>query len=392
MAWNKEQHSTYSAGQGGTTIPLNRAGAIGQCNEMKIWNDRVAACRDALTILLRASLQYSNTSMARKHLGLSLTVCALFFALCSSIEAQEIGKTHRIGVLSPARPLAPSISTVVNLLSPALRDLGYIEGKNLVIERRFAHGNADRLPQFARELVQLKMDVIVAVSPTAINPAKNATARIPIVMGFGKDPVRDGLVTSLARPGGNITGVVVAPEDVLAGKRVELIKEAIPGARRIAILATDEPSSRLQVHEAEKIASALGVKLVIVELRSGEHNSAFAHMTAARSDALFVLASSILNSNQDKTIQLAAQHRLPAIYEWPENAEAGGLMAYGSNLGGLSRRVAYYIDKVLKGAKPAELPVEQPTNFELVVNLRTAKQIGITIPPNLLARADRIIR
>jgi putative ABC transport system substrate-binding protein len=199
-------------------------------------------------------------------------------------------------------------------------------------------------------------------------------------------------VTSLARPGGNITGVVVAPEDVLAGKRMELIKEAVPRAQRIAILATDEPSSRLQVHEAEKVAPALGVQLVVVEIRGTDYDGAFANMTAARADAVFILASSILNANQDKTIQLTAGHRLPAIYEWPENVEAGGLMAYGTSLNGLSRRVAIYVDKILKGAKPAELPVEQPTKFELVINLKTAKQIGLTIPPRILARADRVIR
>jgi putative ABC transport system substrate-binding protein len=217
--------------------------------------------------------------MRKKVLILQFTICpllytlwllsALLFALCQSVFAQQVRMTYRVGVLSPARPLPASIPTVVNFLPPKLRELGYIEGKNLVIEQRFAHGKADRLPELARELVQLKMDVIVAVSPTAIKPAQNVTTRIPIVMGFGKDPIRDRLVTSLARPGGNITGVVVAPEDVLTGKRMELIKEAVPRAQRIAILATDEPSSRLQVHEAEKVASALGVKLVVVEIRGG---------------------------------------------------------------------------------------------------------------------------
>jgi putative tryptophan/tyrosine transport system substrate-binding protein len=327
-----------------------------------------------------------------KRIVVGLTLSALLLASCDPAVAQQVGKTYQVGVLSPARPLASSIPTVANLLPLKLRELGFTEGKNLLIERRFGHGKADRLPELARELVQLKMDVIVAVSPTAIKPAKNATTRIPIVMGFGKDPIRDGLVTSLARPGGNITGVVVAPEDVLAGKRMELIKEAVPRAQRIAILATDEPSSRLQVHEAEKVASALGVKLVVVEIRGEEYDRAFANMTVARADAVFILASSILNANQDKTIQLTTGHRLPAIYEWPENVEAGGLMAYGTNLHGLSRRVAIYVDKILKGARPTDLPIEQPTKFELVINLKTAKQIGLPIPANLLARADRVIK
>jgi putative ABC transport system substrate-binding protein len=268
----------------------------------------------------------------------------VLFALCSATEAQQVEKIYRVGVLSPARPLAASVPAVVNLLPPMLRELGYIEGNNLKLEQRFAQGRAERLPELARELVHLKMDVIVAVSPTAIEPAKHATAKIPIVMGFGKDPIRDGIIKSLARPGGNVTGVLVAPEDVLAGKRVEIIKETVPRVQRLAVLATDEPSSRLQIHEAEKISRGLGVDLVVIEIRGGEYDKAFASMIAARADAVFVLASSILNANQDKTINLTAQHRLPAIYEWPENDEAGGLMAYGTNLHELSRRVAVYVD------------------------------------------------
>jgi putative ABC transport system substrate-binding protein len=273
-----------------------------------------------------------------------------------------------------------------------LHDLGYIEGRNLQVQRRFAEGKLDRLPQLAKELVDLRMDVIVAVSPTAIKPAQEATKSIPIVMGFGKDPVRDGFIASLARPGGNITGVVVAPEDVLAGKRLELIKEAVPRAGSVAVLATRESSSRLQIQEAEKVASLLGIRLLIVELQNSDYDEAFTNMTAQRANALFVLASPILNAGRDRIIQLAAKHRLPAIYEWPEHAEVGGMMAYGSSLAGLSRRVAWYVERILKGTKPADLPVEQPTRFELVINLKAAKQIGLTIPPNLLARADKVIR
>jgi putative ABC transport system substrate-binding protein len=273
-----------------------------------------------------------------------------------------------------------------------LRDSGYVEGRNLQVERRFAEGKLDRLPQLAKELVDLRMDVIVAVSPTAIKPAQEATKSIPIVMGFGKDPVRDGFIASLARPGGNITGVVVAPEDVLAGKRLELIKEAVPRAGSVAVLATRESSSRLQIQEAEKVASLLGIRLLIVELQNSDYDEAFTNMTAQRANALFVLASPILNAGRDRIIQLAAKHRLPAIYEWPEHAEVGGMMAYGSSLAGLSRRVAWYVERILKGTKPADLPVEQPTRFELVINLKTAKEIGLTIPPNVLARADKVIR
>ena len=236
------------------------------------------------------------------------------------------------------------------------------------------------------------MDVIVAVSPTAIKPAQDATKSIPIVMGFGKDPVRDGFIASFAKPGGNITGVVVAPEDVLSGKRSELLTEAVPRARTIAVLATGEASSKLQIAEVQKIAPQLEVKLAIVELQNTDYEHAFATLAAAKANALFVLASPILNAGRDKIIQLAAKHRLPAIYEWPEQAEVGGMMAYGSSLAGLSRRVAWYVEQIFKGAKPADLPVEQPTKFELVINLKTASNIGVTIPPNVLARADRVIR
>ena len=210
-------------------------------------------------------------------------------------------------------------------------------------------------------------------------------------MGFGKDPVRDGFVTSLAKPGGNVTGVVVAPEDVLAGKRLELITE-VTGAQIIALLATSEPSSKLQIEEALKSAAALRVRLLSVEVHEADFERAFARMTIEKANALFVLASPILNAARARILQLAGNHRMPAIYEWPEHADAGGLMAYGTSLTGLSRRVAWYVDKILKGAKPADLPVEQPTKFELVINLKTAKQIGLTIPPNVLARADKVIR
>ena len=306
-------------------------------------------------------------------------------------SAQQPGKVYRLGFLSPATP-EPSIPSTLNLVPKQLHDSGYIEGRNLQVERRFAEGKFDRLPQMAKELVDLRMDVIVAVSPTAIKPALDATKSIPIVMGFGKDPVRDGFIASLAKPGGNITGVVVAPEDVLAGKRLELIKEAVPRAKTIAVLATGEPSSKLQIKEAQKVAPLLGVKLLVVELQETAYERAFATLAVEKANALFVLASPILNAGRDKIVELAAKHRLPAIYEWPEQADVGGMMAYGSSLAGLSGRVTWYVERILRGAKPADLPVEQPTKFELVINLTTAKQIGLAIPPNVLARADRVIK
>ena len=322
----------------------------------------------------------------------AIALCAILFALGSDASAQTARGVYRLGFLSPAGTLEPSVPSVANLVPKLLRDSGYVEGRNLEIHRRFANGRIDRLPQLAKELVDIRMDLIVAVSPTAIKPAFDATKTIPIVMGFGKDPVRDGLITSLAKPGGNITGVVVAPEDVLAGKRLELIKETVPQAETIAILATSEPSSRLQVEEAQKVAPTLNAKLRVVELQDGDYEKVFRFIVQEKAGAMFVLASPILHAGRNPIIELAAKHRVPAIYEWPEHAEIGGMMAYGSSLAALSRRVAWYVERILKGTKPEDLPVEQPTKFELVINLKTAKQIGLTIPPNVLARADRVIK
>jgi putative tryptophan/tyrosine transport system substrate-binding protein len=304
--------------------------------------------------------------------------------------AQQPGKVYRLGILSPGGVPDPSAATSPNLVPIALRELGYIDGQNLVVERRFAEGKIDRLPALARDLVQLRVDVIVAVSE-AIQAAKEATATIPIVMGFGFNPVEQGFVSSLARPGGNITGVLYASEGQLVSKRLELIREAIPRAARFAVLSTSESDSSDQLHAAQKAASALGVKLVVVEAQGADYDRAFARMAAERADALFVVSSSILNRDRKLIIEGAAQYRLPAMYEWREQVEVGGLMSYGSSLVGLSRRVAAYVDRILKGAKPADLPVEQPTKFELVINLKTAKALGLTIPPSLLARADQVI-
>jgi putative ABC transport system substrate-binding protein len=307
-------------------------------------------------------------------------------------EAQPVGKVYRLGILSPAAVPAPSVATTANLVPLALRELGYIEGGNLVIERRFAEGQLDRLPALARELVQRRVDVIMAVS-TAIAAAKDATATIPIVMGLSDDdPVRLGYVASLAHPGGNITGVTVAAGTMLASKRLELLKEVLPQARRIAGLATGEPGSRAQVQEAQKVASALGVTLVVVEVQGTDYDRACATMAAARADALFVLASAIFTRDRQQIIERAAQYRLPALYEWREQVKVGGLMSYGSSLVALSRRVAAHIDRILKGARVADLPVEQPTKFELVLNLKTAQALGLTLPPTLLFMADEVIR
>jgi putative ABC transport system substrate-binding protein len=306
-------------------------------------------------------------------------------------EAQQVGKVYRLGVLTPGvRPSSPV--TTANLLPLILRDLGYVEGKNLLIEQRFAEGKLDRLPGLARELVQLRMDTLVAVSPPSVKAAKDATNTIPIVMLLSySDPVELGFVASFARPGGNITGVVLAAEPTIVGKRLELIKEVVPRAERIAVLTTGEVQSRTQAQWADRVAPSLGVKLVVVEIRDADYDRAFATMVAERADALLVAASVILSTDRERIIQLAAKHRLPAIYDWREHVEAGGLMAYGGSLSGFVRRAAVYVDRIFKGANPADMPVERATTFELAINLKTAKALGLAIPPSLLQRADQVI-
>jgi len=263
-----------------------------------------------------------------------------------------------------------------------------------VIERRYAEGKTDQLPGLARELVRIPVDVIVPVS-VAVDAAKDATKTIPIVMALAINPVGRGVVSSLARPGGNITGVSYEVGPGIVSKRLELLKEAVPRAVRIAALAAEDSGgprdSGGRWQAPQQAASALGVKLIVVEVRGGEYERAFATMVAERVDALLVVGSPSLSTDRRRVIALAARHRLPAIYEWPEHAEDGGLMAYGASRRDLYRRVAALVDRIFKGANPATLPVEQPAVWELAVNLRTAKALGLTIPPSLLARADHII-
>jgi putative ABC transport system substrate-binding protein len=306
-------------------------------------------------------------------------------------EGQQAGKVYRVGILSPGGVPDPSIATTPNLVPTALRELGYVDGRNLAVERRFAEGISARLPRLARELVQLQVDVIFALGD-GVEAARDASTTIPIVMIFGGDPVARGWVASLSRPGGNITGVTVVAETVLAGKRLELLREAVPGAGRIAVLApSGSGMSGAQLQEAQKAASALRVKLVVVEVQGTDYDRAFATMVAERADGLFVLMSPTLTRDRKLIIERAAKYRLPAIYEWREQVEVGGLMSYGGSIKDLSRLVAVYVDKILKGAKPADLPIEQPSKFELVINMKTAKALGLTIPPSLLLRADQVI-
>jgi len=318
--------------------------------------------------------------------GLGLLIVPL------AAEAQRAGRVYRLGLLHEASPLPADERTSTFGIPTALRELGYVEGQNLVIERRYAKGKLDRLPALARELVQLGVDVIVPVGSACIRAAKAATTTIPIVMFGGSDPVAAGLVTSLARPGGNITGILILPGDTLSGKKLELLKEVVPQAARIALLApADDPRFRPAAQEAQKAASALGIKLVVVEVRGGDYPRAFATIAAERAAALFVAAIPSFARDGKRIIELAARHRLPAMYEWPTQVEDGGLMSYGSAPNALFRRVASYVDRIFKGTKPGDLPVEQPSTFELVINLRTSKALGLTIPPTLLQRADRVI-
>jgi putative ABC transport system substrate-binding protein len=308
-------------------------------------------------------------------------------------EAQQAAKIARIGFLGNS---TTALGHLRDAFLQGMRDLGYVEGRNLVIEYRYAEGQLERFPALAAELVALKVDVIVAPPTPAAHAAKRATTTIPIVFAGAGDPVTSGLVTSLARPGGNITGLSgLSPE--LVGKCLEQLKQAVPGVSRVAVLwqpgGQGERAERDMLKEAAVAARALGMRLQFVEARgTADFDWAFSNMTTARAGALTVLPSSMFNTERRRLADLAAKSRLPAVYQLREYVDAGGLMAYGANLADLNRRAAAYVDKILKGAKPADLPVEQATKFELVINLKTAKALGITIPQSVLLRADEVIQ
>ena len=308
------------------------------------------------------------------------------------VEAQQAGKVPRIGYLdSTGDPKTPQPS--VEAFRQGLRDLGYIEGKNILVEYRYAAGMTDRMPSLVAELVQLKVDVVVVSALPAIRAAKQATKTIPIVMVTTQDPVATGLVDSLARPGGNITGLTRLTRD-LSGKRLELLKEAVPKLSRVGVL--DDASTDIQAsfQDFEPAARALKIQLQSLEVRgpNPDLEGAFQAAASGRVNALVTVRTALLINYRKQIADLAIKNRLPSIQEGSDFVEAGGLMSYSANDTEVFRRAAYYVDRILKGTKPADLPVEQPTKFELVINLKTAKQIGLTIPPNVLARADRVIR
>jgi putative tryptophan/tyrosine transport system substrate-binding protein len=320
-------------------------------------------------------------------------LCAMLFALSYSASAQQPGKVPRIGYLIvPA--LSSDTSARIEVLRQGLRELGYVEGKNIVIEWRSAEGKLDRLPALAAELVRLKVDIIVTAGPAPTRSAKEATNTIPIVMTNEGDPIGTGFVASLARPGGNITGLSALATE-LSGKRLELLKEIVPRFSRVAVFGTStQPGNAQALREIELATGAFGVKLQYLDvLGSKDIEIAFRAAGKGRADAVLMLvAGPVTAGHRTEIAALAAKSRLPTIYNRAEFVEAGGLMSYGVNVNDLDRRAAVYVDKILKGAKPADLPVEQPTKFEFVINLKAAKQIGLTIPPNVLVRADRVIR
>ncbi len=326
----------------------------------------------------------------RKWLGLS--VIAFVLVMTGAVaQAQQPAKIPRIGFLSAASPSA--IAARVEAFRQGLDELGYVEGKNIVIEYRYAEGKRDRLPALAGELVRLKVDVIVTAGGGATPAARGATVTIPIVMGFDSDPVGNGFVASLARPGGNITGLSTLNLE-LSGKRLELLKEVLPKASRVAVFGTSTiPGNAQQLRETELAAGAFKVQLQYLDVVNPKDiETAFREANKGRVEAVLMLAGPVLNSQRKQIVELAAKSRLPAIYNSSEYVEAGGLMTYSVSYTDLYRRAATYVDKILKGAKPADLPVEQPTKFELIINLKAAKQIGLTIPPNVLVRAGRVIR
>jgi len=320
-----------------------------------------------------------------------LSLCAMLFALCLPAQAQQPARIFRIGILIPSS--ASLNSARVEAFRQRLREHGYVEGKNIVIEYRYAEGKLERLPDLAAELVRLKVDVIVTAAGPAISAAKKASATIPIVFATAADPVGSGYVSSLARPGGNITGLSLMAPD-LDGKRLELLKEAFPKVARVAFLWNSGGiRGNLSLTEMEAVAKALGLKLQSLPVRSlDDFESAFAQAKREGAQALITSVNPLIANQQRQVLDFAAKNRLPAMYPFSEFAEAGGLMSYGPNITDLFRRAADFVDKILKGTKPADLPVEQPTKFEFLVNLKTAKQIGMTIPQKVMARADRVIK
>jgi putative tryptophan/tyrosine transport system substrate-binding protein len=334
----------------------------------------------------------SRSIQNRKLVG--IIALLVVFAMCGAVaQAQQAGRLSRIGFLAgtgdPSNP-----PPAVEAFRQGLRDLGFVEGKNILVEYRYAEGRRDHVPSLVKELVQLKVDVLVLLTLPSVRAAKETTKTIPIVMVLAVDPVAAGLVDSLARPGGNITGLSTLQRE-LSGKRLELLKEVVPAMSRVGILRdADAPGSAIGFKEYEEAARALKVQLHSLEVRGPELDleGAFQGATKGRTQALITIRNPLLRRYTKRIAELAIQNRLPSLFEGSESVEASGLISYGTNDAENFKRAVYYVDRILRGSKPADLPIEQPTKFELVINLKTAKQIGLTIPQSVLYRADKVIK
>jgi putative ABC transport system substrate-binding protein len=304
-------------------------------------------------------------------------------------RVQAAEQKFRLAILRPGSGGMADIGA--RSLRAALGELGYVENQNLSISTRYAAGQLDRLPALAGELLREGPDVLLAVGGGSVKAVRALTTKLPIVMFGNFDPVAMGLVASLARPQGNVTGVLITPDGTLAGKKLELLKLAVPKASRFALLALDDPDFALQIAEARKAAEALDISLQVVLARQRDYDAAFGSIVAERTQALMVGAHSVFVSDRKPLIELAIKHRLPTVWEWPEQAEDGGLLAYGADLQALYRRIAAYLDRIVRGAVAGEMPVEQPSNFKFVINQQTARAIGLALPQSLLLRADRVI-
>jgi putative ABC transport system substrate-binding protein len=325
-------------------------------------------------------------------LGILALVAVAVLVATFAAEGQQPGKVYRIGFMSTSSPQAAQRG--VQIFLRTLKELSWVEGQNLLIEWRWAEGHLERLPALAAELVRLNVDLIVAVQPDAAVAAKKATTTIPIIFVLDPDPVARGLVASLARPGGNVTGLTISPGVDIVGKQLELLRETLPKASRVSVLrnVTRAAANAPALQEVERAARALGLTLQIQEVRGPEEfDRAFDAMARERVEALFVLGDPVFWFHRRLLADLEVKYRLPAMHNLRDYVEAGGLASYGVDLADLNRRSATYVEKILKGARPADLPVEQPTKFELVINRKTAKALGLTIPPSLLLRADRVI-
>lgn len=324
---------------------------------------------------------------------LGATVGSLALPALGQSQSPPPSRMFRLGILRPtARAGRQDQATMDHQLPTALARLGYVEGRNLVIDTRYADGRLERLPNLARELVRQRVDAMVVVTAGAVEAAMAATSTIPLIIWGNFDPVAMRFVASLARPGGNVTGVLIAADGTLGVKKLELLKEAVPRARLIGVLAPQDVNTmRMQMPELLRAAPALGVELAVVAVRDNDYGRAFATLAASRPDALFVAATTYFLFDRAPIIDLTIRHRLPSIWEWREQVEAGGLMAYGTSLAARFKRIADYIDQIFRGGNPAEMPIDQPAKFELVLNTKTARTIGMVVPPAFMLRVDEVI-